>query len=31
MEERDIEKEVQTRVEFKMNELLTGIKNRVGL
>jgi len=30
MSEQDIEKEIQARVEFKMNELLTGIKNRVG-
>lgn len=30
MSEQEIEKEIQARVEFKMNELLTGIKNRVG-
>jgi len=30
MSEQEIEKEVQARVEFKMNELLTGVKNRVG-
>lgn len=30
MKEQDIEKEIQARVEFKMNELLTGVKNRVG-
>lgn len=29
MSEAQIEKEVQARVEFKMNELLTGVKNRV--
>lgn len=29
MTEKDIEKEIQARVEFKMNELLTGVKNRV--
>lgn len=29
MTEQDIEREIQARVEFKMNELLTGIKNRV--
>jgi len=30
MNEQDkIEKEVQTRVEFKLNKLLTGVKNRV--
>ena len=29
MSEQEIEKEVQARVEFKMNELLIGIKNRV--
>lgn len=28
--ETDIEGEVQARVEFKMNELLEGVKNRVG-
>jgi len=26
----DIEKEVQARVEFKFNELLEGVKNRIG-
>ena len=30
MTENDKEREIQARVEFKMNELLTGIKNRVG-
>jgi len=29
MSEKDIEREIQARVEFKMNELLTGVKNRV--
>ena len=29
MSEQEIEKEIQARVEFKMNELLTGVKNRV--
>ena len=29
MSEQDIEREIQARVEFKMNELLTGVKNRV--
>lgn len=28
-EEINVEKEIQARVEFKMNELLTGVKNRV--
>lgn len=30
MTEQEIEKEVQARVEFKMNEFLTAVKNRVG-
>ncbi len=30
MSESEIENEINARVEFKMNELLTGIKNRVG-
>lgn len=29
MSEQEIEKEVQARVEFKMNELLTGVKNKL--
>lgn len=31
MNERNIEKEVQARVEFKFNELLTGVKNQAKL
>jgi hypothetical protein len=30
MTPQEIEKEIQARVEFKLNELLTGVKNRVG-
>jgi len=30
MTEQEIEKEIQARCEFKMNELLTGVKNMVG-
>ena len=30
MSENDIEREIQARVDFKMSELLTGVKNRVG-
>jgi hypothetical protein len=29
MDENDIEREIQARVDFKMTELLTGVKNRV--
>lgn len=29
MDEKDIEREIQARVDFKMTELLTGVKNRV--
>lgn len=31
MTDIDIEKEVQARVEFKLSELLTGVKNRVAI
>lgn len=31
MTEYEVEKEIQARLEFKINELLTGIKNRVAI